>query len=163
MKCLGIWRSGIRPGGYGLTFVSTRSLVHQRAAKTFHLRWRVAGETDHTVPYGTGLSFRRFQAFHAWLTSLSPYRIVRLALASLYSPQTSQCSKRETRWLRLAGASESKDPFGSVGNSFERRLAPSGDKPKAARYAAKVAGNQKPHRPSLTRPPVRAECKFESQ
>ena len=49
MKCLEIWRSGTRPGGYGLIFVSARSLVHQRAAKMFHLRWRVA-----IIPFPTG-------------------------------------------------------------------------------------------------------------
>jgi hypothetical protein len=29
-------------------------------------------QVDHTVPYGTGLSTARFQAFHAWLPSFGP-------------------------------------------------------------------------------------------
>jgi hypothetical protein len=30
-------------------------------------------QPDHTVPYGTGSSMPRFQAFHAWLPSFRPY------------------------------------------------------------------------------------------
>jgi hypothetical protein len=34
---------------------------------------RTPSATNHTVPYGTGFSMPRFQAFHAWLPSFSPY------------------------------------------------------------------------------------------
>jgi hypothetical protein len=60
----------IRPVGNGM-IRGARSCL---SCKTLERPW----QPDHTVPYGTGSSVRRFQAFHAWLPSSGPYGTINL-------------------------------------------------------------------------------------
>jgi hypothetical protein len=84
----GIGIGMIRPVGNGMIRVA---------------RSRPSGKTierprqhDHTVPYGTGFSMPRFQAFHAWLPSFHPYGTIPFrpyADLNRRQPNTGQKSK----------------------------------------------------------------------
>jgi len=60
----------IRPVGNGMI----RGAWPCLSRKTVERPW----QRDHTVPYGTGSSMPRFQAFHAWLRSFRPYGTIHL-------------------------------------------------------------------------------------
>jgi hypothetical protein len=72
----GIGRKTIRAVGHGLMELRRPPLndgfmgVQRRSNAKWQSAVRV---TPHTVPYGTDVSGGRFQAFHAWLPSFSPF------------------------------------------------------------------------------------------
>jgi hypothetical protein len=68
--------SGPRPVGNGMKGLEFKVCNSEKPSrkKLAHLSWEELGrsELNQTVPSGTGFSMHRFQAFHAWLPSLSP-------------------------------------------------------------------------------------------
>ena len=85
MKCLGSQKIGIRPGGYGMTFLALGCVAgsprrflqiwETRTVDQAHacVMIRASRDPNHTVPYGTVLLAHAIQAFHTWLPSQSPY------------------------------------------------------------------------------------------